>query len=73
MIIKLKTLLCFSIQEPEISHLYHTGRLFFDSVIDDVNSSGVIDVDGCWRLWMPKFVESKAEDFGCLGIEEEGT
>ncbi len=57
-IIKLEVLLCFFIQEPEISHLHHTGTLSFDSVIDNANSSGVVDVDGCWRLWMPKFVKS---------------
>ncbi len=29
----------------------------FDSVVDNANSGVVVDVDGCWRLWMPKFVE----------------
>ncbi len=58
LIIKLEVLLCFSIQEPEISHFHRTGALSFDSVIDNANSSGVVNVDGCWRLWMPKFVES---------------
>jgi hypothetical protein len=48
------------------------GTLLFDSVLDNANSSGVVHVDGCWRLWMPKFVESLVEDFGFLGIEEEG-
>jgi hypothetical protein len=46
LIINLEILLCFSIQEPEISHLHHTGMLSFDSVIDNSNSSGVVDV-GC--------------------------
>jgi hypothetical protein len=45
------------------------GMLLFDSFIDNAGSSGVFDVDGCWRLWMPKFVESKAEDIGFLGNE----
>jgi hypothetical protein len=58
LVTKPKLLLCFSIQEPEISHLHCTGTLSLDSVIDDANSSGVVNVDGCWRLWMPKFVES---------------
>ncbi len=49
------------------------GTLLFDRVIDDANSSGVVIVDGCWWLWMPKFVESQADDFDFLGIEEEGT
>ena len=33
--IKLKILLCFTIQEPEISHLHCTGTLLLDRVIDD--------------------------------------
>ncbi len=57
LIIKPEVLLCFSIQEPEISHLHRTGTLSFDSVVDDANSRGVVDVDGGWRLWMPKFVK----------------
>jgi hypothetical protein len=56
--IKLELLLCFSIHETEISYLHCTGSLLFDSVIDNANSSGIVNVDGCWRLWMPKFVES---------------
>jgi hypothetical protein len=58
LIIKLEILLCFSIQEPEISHLHCMVTLLFDSVIDNANSKGVVNVDGCWRLWMPKFVKS---------------
>ncbi len=58
LIIKLEVLLCFSIQESEISHLHCTGMLSFDSVVDNANSSGIVDVNGCWRLWMPMFVES---------------
>ena len=58
LIFKLEVLLCFSIQEPVISHFNCMGTLLFDSVIDDAISSGVVEVDGCWRLWMPKFVES---------------
>ncbi len=57
LIIKLEVLLCYSIQEPEISHFHRTGTLLFDSVIDDANSGGVVDVDGCWRLWVLKFVK----------------
>ncbi len=57
-IIKLEVLLCFTIQEPEISHFHCTGGLLFDRVIGDANSSGVVDVDGCWRLRMLQFVES---------------
>ncbi len=58
LIIKLEVMLCFTIQEPEISHFHSTGALLFDSVIDNDNSSGVVDVDGCWMLRMPKFVKS---------------
>ncbi len=50
LLINLAILLCFSIQEQEISHLHCTGTLLFDSVIDDANSNGVVNVDGCWRL-----------------------
>jgi hypothetical protein len=55
---KLEVLLRFTIQEPEMSHFHCTGAFLFDSVIKDANSSGVVDVDVCWRLRMPKFVES---------------
>ncbi len=58
LIVKLEVCLCFSFQEPEISHFHCTGTLSFDSVIDNANSSGVADADRCWRLWMPKFIES---------------
>ncbi len=50
LIVKLEILLCFAIQEPEISHFHQTGALSFDSVIDDANSSGVVNVDECWSL-----------------------
>ena len=58
LIIKLEVLLYFTVQELEISHFHRTGVLSFDSVIDNANSSSVADVDGCWRLSMPKFVKS---------------
>ena len=58
LIIHLEVLLCFYIQEPEISHFHCMGALLFDSVIEDANSSGVVNEDGCWRLRMPKFVKS---------------
>jgi hypothetical protein len=62
LIIKLQVLLCFLIQEPEISHLHHTEMLLFDSVIDNANSSGVVEMDVYWR-----------GKVGFLGVEEEGT
>jgi hypothetical protein len=58
LIIKLEVLFCFTIQEPEIPHFHCTGMLSFDSVIDNANSSGVVNVDGCWRLRIFKFVKS---------------
>ncbi len=45
----------------------------FGGVIDDSNGSGVVNVYWCWRLWMAKFIQGKAQDFGFLGIEEKGT
>ena len=71
LIIKLEVLLCFSIQEPEISLFRCMGALLFDSVIDNANGSGVVDVNGCWWLWMAKFKEGKSQDLGFLSIEEE--
>jgi hypothetical protein len=45
----------------------------FDSVIDNANSSSVVNVYWCWWLQMPKLVQGKTKDFGFLGIEEEGS
>ena len=44
----------------------------FDGVVENSNGSGVVNVYWCWRLWMTKFIQGKAMDFGFLGIEEEG-
>ncbi len=52
LIINFEIFLCFAIQQPEVSHLHCTRTLAFDSVIEDANSSGVVDVNGCWWLWM---------------------
>jgi hypothetical protein len=56
-----------------ITHFHGAGALPFDSVIDNANGSSVVNVYWCWRLWMPKFVQGKTNDFGFLDIEEEGS
>jgi hypothetical protein len=73
LIIKFEVFLCFAIQQPEVLHLHCMGALAFDCVIDDANNSGVVDVDGCWWLWMTKFKEGNSQDLGFLRIEEECT
>jgi hypothetical protein len=55
LIMKFKVLLSFTVKEPEVSHLHCTGSLSFDGVVNNTNSSGVVNMDGCWRLGMPKF------------------
>ncbi len=73
LIIKFEVFLCFAIQQPEVTHLHCTAMLAFDCVIDDANSSGVVDVNGCRWLWMAEFKEGKLQDLGFLSIEEECT
>ena len=45
--------------------------LLFDGVVNNANSSGVVNVYGSWWLWMTKFFKDKPDDFGFLCIEEE--
>ena len=73
LIMKFEILLSFPVQQPEVMHFHGTGALTFDSVIDNANGSSVVNVNWCWRLWMPKLVQGKTKDFGFLGIEEEGS
>ncbi len=70
---KFEVFLCFAIQQPEVLHLHCMGTLAFDCVIDNANGSGVVDVNGCWWLWMAEFQEGKSQDLGFLCIEEECT
>jgi hypothetical protein len=42
-------------------------------LVDNANSSGVINVNGSWRFWMAEFKEGESEDLGLLSIEEECT
>ena len=57
--IKFEVFLCFAIQQPEVPHLHCTGMLAFDRFIDNVNGSGVVNLNGCRWLWMAKFQEGK--------------
>jgi hypothetical protein len=54
-------------------HFHGMGALTFDSVIDNANSSSVVNVYWYWRLWMSKLAQGKTKDFGFLGIDEEGS
>ncbi len=54
-------------------HFHGAGLLSLAGVIDDSNGSGVVNVYWCWRLWMAKFIQGYAQDFGLLGIEKQGT
>ncbi len=73
LIIKFEVCLCFAIQQPEVLHLNCTGTLAFDCVIDNAIINGVVNVNGCWWLWMVKFKEGKPQDLGFLSIEEKCT
>ncbi len=73
LIMKFEILLSLPIQQPEVTHFHGAGAFTFDSVIDNATGSSVVNVYWCWRLWMPKLVQGKMEDFGFLGIEEEGS
>ncbi len=73
LIMKFEILLSFPVQQPEVMHFHGPGALMFDSVIDNVNGSSIVNVYWCWRLWMPKLVQGKPKDSGFLGIEEGGS
>ena len=73
LIMKFEILLSFPVQQQEVTHFHGAGALAFDGVIDNANGSSVVNVNWCWRLWMPKLVQGKTKDFGFLGIEEEGS
>ncbi len=47
--------------------------LLFDGVVNNANSSGVVNLYGSWWLWMTKFFKDILDDFGLLCIEEECT
>jgi hypothetical protein len=46
-------------------------NVVFGGVVNNANSSGVVNVYGSWWLWMTKFFKDKSDDFGLLCIEEE--
>ncbi len=73
LIMKFEILLSFPDQKPEVTHFHGVGALTFDGVIDNANGSSVVNVYWCWWLWLTKFVQGKPNDFGFLGIEEEGS
>ncbi len=70
---KFEILLSCPVQQPEVMHFRGVGALTFDSVINSANGSSVVNVYWCWRLWMPKLIQSKPKDFGFLDIDEEGS
>ena len=73
LIMKFKVFLSFAVKEPEVSHFHGTRSLSFDGFVDNSDSSGVVDMNGCWWLGMTKFSQSKTKDLGLLCIQKEGT
>ena len=63
----------FLIQQPKISHFHGAGFLPLDSVVDNPNGSGVVNVYWGWWLGVPEFLEGEADDLGFLCVEEQGT
>ncbi len=45
--------------------------LSFDGVVNNANSSGIVNVYGSWWLWMTKFFKDMPDDLGLLCIKEE--
>jgi hypothetical protein len=47
--------------------------LSFDGVVGYAHSSGIVAMDGCFRLWVALFFEGKSKYHPFLAVEEEGT
>mgnify|MGYP007040852475 CR=1 FL=1 len=54
-IVKSEEVLCFSIEQPKITHFHCAGALALDCVVHYPYSGGVVDVDRDGRLWVSHF------------------
>ncbi len=46
--------------------------LAFDGVVGDAYSSGIVAMDGSFRLWVTQFFEGKTDYHSLLAVVEEG-
>ena len=70
MIPDFEDLLCFVTQQPKISHVHRPRTLSLDGIINNTHGGGIIDVDGCGRLWVAHFLQSKSDDLCVDGVEK---
>ncbi len=52
---------------PEETHFHCTRTLFFDRIICNAGSCGIVTMDWCGRLRMPEFFENESDDFSFRG------
>lgn len=51
-----KIALAHSILDPIEAHVHCFGALLLDCVVRKAGGGGVVGLDGCWWLWMAKFL-----------------
>jgi hypothetical protein len=56
------------VADPIETHVDCFRSALFDGIIDDAMGTGVIDLDGCWRLRPIHFFEGDAKRTGVLGV-----
>ena len=61
-----------TIPDPVETHVESFCSLLFDSIVREAHRSCVVDLDGCGRLRMAKFVKGDAQGEGIAGGEEGG-
>ena len=66
-------LLVDAISDPIEMHVNGTGSALGDGVIGEANGSGVINLNGCWGLWVSEFFKGGGERGRFFGVVEEGT
>jgi hypothetical protein len=59
------------ITHPKILHLHQAQSLTFDGVVGNAYSSGIVAMDGSFRLWVTQFFEGKTKYHSLLALEEE--
>ena len=68
-----KLALADAIADPVEAHVDGLGAALFDGVIEDARGTGIVDLDGCDRLWPAHFAEHRADGTCFLGIVDTGT
>ncbi len=73
LVVKFEVLLCFTVEKPEVPHLYCLGALSFDGIVDNADGGSVVNVNWYRQLWVSEFGKSETGDLGFLSVEKEGT